>query len=79
MSSWLTVLSVLGGLALTIVVNLVAVSWYFGRRTATYDAYGPRIDDCEDDSRRFLRLETDVKWIKAEIRRLHGIAPNGDN
>jgi hypothetical protein len=79
MGPWLTVLSVLGGLALTIIVNLIAVSWFFGRRTAIYDAYGERIDECEEDARRALLVERDMRWVKAEIRRLHGTAPNGDN
>jgi hypothetical protein len=88
MSAWESVLSVLVGLAGTIILNLIAVSWYLGRHTAKYDAYGERIADLDDkttalEGRQGVIVDIardsarDIVWLKAEVRRMGGIAPNG--
>ena len=77
MSPGVTIGLTLIGLAGTIVVNLVAVSWFFGRRMEKYDAFGERLERAEEHVAEVIILKNELKWFKAELRRLGGIAPNG--
>lgn len=75
MSAWATVLLTIVGMAGIIVVNLIVVSYYFGRKTNRYDAFGNRITQMESQVSRLLVMDADLKWIKSEIRFLGGNAP----
>jgi hypothetical protein len=81
MTSWQTVLSIIAFLLGTVTVNLIIVSWYMGRRTALYDNFGPRLDRHDQVIEGVVEITRDtardVWWIRSELRRLGGTAPNG--
>jgi hypothetical protein len=80
MSAWVTVALTLCALAGTVLVNLIAVSWYFGRKTSTYDSFGPRIANLEITSEKVKTMSRDLIWIRAALKSWGCAAPlNGDD